>query len=385
LRFEVTDTGIGIPADRIDQLFKRFSQVDASTTRKYGGSGLGLAICKQLAELMHGSVGVRSELGRGSTFWFTAEVTSSEPAPVPAVKSETAAKPITTDTERFGLGHTPKILLVEDNEINRLVAGQFLQQAGYAFDIAEDGVQAVSAVLRAAYDMVLMDCQMPRMDGYEATRRIRHAEKAGTPVISNPRREGVSCRRLPIVALTANAMKGDRQVCLDAGFDDYLTKPLDRQHLVKTLEFWLNVKQDEPSQTAPVTATPQSTASQSAPAEPAPMDLETLLRQVGGDSSFLIELARRFDTQSSADLQRIEQAIAGQDANALRTAAHRLKGTTGSIIAAKAHAISQQLEQLAIAGTLDGAEELLGQVRAEVDRCARHMVEYKAQNQITTR
>ena len=115
------------------------------------------------------------------------------------------------------------------------------------------------------------------------------------------------------------------------------------------------------------------------------MDLETLLRQVGGDSSFLIELARRFDTQSSADLQRIEQAIAGQDANALRTAAHRLKGTTGSIIAAKAHAISQQLEQLAIAGTLDGAEELLGQVRAEVDRCARHMVEYKAQNQITTR
>jgi CheY-like chemotaxis protein len=380
LRFEITDTGIGIPADRIDHLFKRFSQIDGSTTRKYGGTGLGLAICKQLAELMGGTVGVRSQLGRGSTFWFTVELKQAETPP--ALSASTAATGAAAPA-RSAAGvqavRPAKILLVEDNEINRLVAGRFLEQAGYPYDIAGDGEEAVAAVLRAGYDLILMDCQMPRMDGYEATRRIRLAEKAGTPVVSDRRQDGLVCRRLPIVALTANAMKGDRQVCLAAGFDDYLTKPLERDHLVATLEFWLK---PEP-QSAGAPAPPPTAQVNPAPESP-PMDLDNLVRQFGGDGSFLGELARRFDVQAATDLQRIADAIAGEDAKALRAAAHRLKGTTGSITAARAHAIARKLEELGIAGTFSGAGELLEQIRGEIERCGRYLKSYQVKDGVRT-
>ena len=222
VRFAVTDTGVGIPPDRLDRLFKSFSQVDASTTRKYGGTGLGLAISRQLAGLMGGTVGVRSDLGRGSTFWFTARL--------PVDPSATAAPPLLPAARPPSPAAPPagrRLLVAEDNEVNQMVVGELLRRLGYAFDLVGDGRAAVDAVAAGGYDLVLMDCQMPELDGFAAATAIRSAEAAaGRP-------------RLPVVALTANAIKGDRELCLAAGMDDYLSKPIDPQELAAKLQAWL--------------------------------------------------------------------------------------------------------------------------------------------------
>ncbi len=220
VRFAVTDTGVGIPPDRLHRLFQTFSQVDASTTRKYGGTGLGLAISRQLAGLMGGTVGVTSAVGRGSTFWFTARLPADAAAPTtPALAAVAGPAPAVTAGRR--------LLVAEDNDVNQMVVGELLRRLGYAADLVDDGRAAVAAVARGGYDLVLMDCQMPEMDGFEAAAAIRAAEAA----------DGRG--RLPVVALTANAIVGDRERCLSAGMDDYLSKPIDPQALAATLAAWL--------------------------------------------------------------------------------------------------------------------------------------------------
>jgi CheY-like chemotaxis protein len=221
LRLAVRDTGVGIPADRVHALFKPFSQVDASTTRRYGGTGLGLSIVRRLAELMGGEAGVESSAGVGSTFWFTAcfEVASEQSAnvvdtvSVPTVLSAKAGK---------------RILLAEDNVVNEKVATRFLERLGYVVHAVPNGREAVDAWARGGYDLVLMDCQMPVLDGYAATREIRARENGGA--------------RIPIVALTANAMKKDELECRQAGMDDHLAKPLNREALARCLAQHLDVK-----------------------------------------------------------------------------------------------------------------------------------------------
>jgi PAS domain S-box-containing protein len=220
VRFAVTDTGIGIPPDRLDRLFKTFSQVDASTTRKYGGTGLGLAISKQLAALMGGTVGVESTVGVGSTFWFTARL------PVVDAVALIPTPPAAPSLAGVAIGH--RLLVAEDNDVNQMVVGEMLRRLGYAHDMVGDGRAAVTAVAGGGYDLVLMDCQMPDLDGFEATAAIRAAEAAaGRP-------------RLPVIALTANAILGDRERCLAAGMDDYLSKPLDAATLADRLTAWLS-------------------------------------------------------------------------------------------------------------------------------------------------
>lgn len=236
LRLSVRDTGIGIAPDRLSKLFRSFSQVDSSTTRKHGGTGLGLAICKQIAGLMGGDVGVQSEVGKGSTFWFTADLRIGN-ARQPLTNANFAAQR-SGPTVR-NAGRKVRILLVEDNEVNQMVAQHILERAGYAIDIAADGRQGVAAVFRNQYDLVFMDCQMPVVDGYQATRLIREAEA----VEFLPGR----ARRLPIVALTANALTTDRQFCLDAGFDDYVSKPFDPDKLIRTVESCLDRDSTIPS------------------------------------------------------------------------------------------------------------------------------------------
>ncbi len=217
LRFSVSDDGIGIPADKVGSLFQPFTQADATTTRRYGGTGLGLAICRRLVELMGGEIGVESTAGLGSTFWFTARFgVGSEPA------FHTSARE--GDPAEAGLRSGGRVLLVEDNAVNRKVALRLLAKLGLEATAANNGAEAVEAVRRGGYDAVLMDVQMPVMDGYEATRRIRQLE-----------RDGELSGHLPIIAMTANAMQGDEDACLACGMDDYLSKPIQRDLLVRKL------------------------------------------------------------------------------------------------------------------------------------------------------
>ncbi len=214
LHVAVTDTGPGISVEQQQRLFQKFSQGDASTTREYGGTGLGLAISRSLVELMSGNIGVSSEVGHGSTFWFNlpftwTAVAAPKLAPVPAA-------PIAERKLR--------ILIAEDGELNQIVASGMLEAFGYESAIAKNGSEAVDLTVTGNFDVVLMDCQMPVMDGFEATRRIRLRETT----LATP--------RLPIIALTANAMPNDQRKCLDAGMDAYLAKPFNKQALRTALQ-----------------------------------------------------------------------------------------------------------------------------------------------------
>ncbi|MBE9483492.1 MAG: response regulator [Bacteroidetes bacterium] len=216
IMFKVHDSGIGISEEGKKHLFQLFSQVDNSTTKNYGGTGLGLSIAKQLVILMKGEIGMESEWDKGSMFWFSAWLDKS---------SRTTAIPEPFDREFIFDGEASKklyILLAEDNEINQKIIQYSLTNAGYSVDIARNGQEAIDMYHQNNYDLVLMDVQMPILDGYEATAHIREVEN----VIMN------GSQRIPIVALTANAMKGDREKCLDAGMDEYLSKPFTPNDLI---------------------------------------------------------------------------------------------------------------------------------------------------------
>ncbi|HEX2056431.1 MAG TPA: PAS domain-containing protein [Nitrospiraceae bacterium] len=243
IRFSVRDTGIGIAAESQNKLFQAFSQADSSTTRRYGGTGLGLAICKRLVEQMHGRIGVESRAGQGSTFWFTARLPHGIGPAVTQAEQPTLVGTQTSRQQATSL----RLLLVEDNTVNQRVAVKILEKLGYRVDVASNGQEAVAAHERAPYHLIFMDCQMPEMDGYEATRVIRQQEASSfaMQMASAGSRPTQSRQRVPIVAMTANAMRGDREACLDAGMDDYIAKPIRAKDLEAALERWLH--RSEPS------------------------------------------------------------------------------------------------------------------------------------------
>lgn len=238
VRFAVTDTGIGIAPEYRDRLFQPFSQGDATTTRKYGGTGLGLVISKQLTKLMGGEIGMESEPGRGSTFWWTVRFER------PQACAQSLSSPAGSGLhERSGpvaaLSPTlqgRRILVADDNVINQKLAVRLLEKLGCRVEVAATGQEVLAALRRQSYAAVLMDCLMPEMDGFTAARRIREGEDAapaaGASTAAPP--------RLPIIAMTANAMPGDKERCLEAGMDDYLAKPITPAELRATLERWLS-------------------------------------------------------------------------------------------------------------------------------------------------
>ncbi len=233
LRIEVEDTGCGIPKDAQPKLFTAFTQADGATSRKFGGTGLGLTICKRLVELMGGTIGFASEPDRGSTFWFEA------PLKIAASPRRTAAPSDPTGSHapqarRRDAG--PRILVAEDNPINQEVIRGFLKFRGWTCDLAEDGAKAVEAFDAGGYDLILMDIQMPGMDGFEATRRIRTLGDRGAS--------------LPIIALTANAMRGDDRRCLAAGMNGYISKPIDRPRFFAEIDRVLGADSGSPEQAA---------------------------------------------------------------------------------------------------------------------------------------
>ncbi len=341
LRFEVRDTGIGISKERIGSIFSAFEQVDASTTRRFGGTGLGLTICRRLVELMGGEIGVESAAGVGSVFRFAipfrpsskdgvSEWDSAESArrkrAIPAgdaAPSAVAAEPHVS---------AAKILLVEDNLVNRRVTIEILARAGFGADTAENGEEALHVLESARYDLVLMDIQMPVMDGFEATRRIREQEAAsGEP-------------RTPVIAMTAHALAGYREKCLSAGMDDYLTKPVSRKELEAVLRRTL--KEDRTESGIPGTEgkslpTPQPSGDhapeRAAPGnasradEPPIFDEEDGLMRAGGDRAFLAELLTLFADSHEACAARLRELAATGDRAGGIEIAHSLKGVAGNV------------------------------------------------------
>src|SRR6267154_3583229 len=248
VKISVADSGIGIAPEQLDRLFRRFNQADSSTTRRYGGTGLGLAISKTLVELMGGTIGAQSDQGTGSTFWITlplvaaqqtqTDAKATEPAAVPMVAAPMVAVPTVAVPTLVAVAAAPpalggatraagRVLLVEDNFVNQRVAVYMLTRLGHHVDVAKHGREAIDMLGKAGYDLVLMDCQMPEMDGFEATRVIRDRSSA------------VLDHDIPVIAMTANAFPEDRARALACGMNDFLAKPVDRSLLASMLDKWL--------------------------------------------------------------------------------------------------------------------------------------------------
>jgi CheY-like chemotaxis protein len=318
VRFAVTDTGIGIPADQQSRIFDAFEQADDSTTRRYGGTGLGLAIARRLAQMMGGECGLSSTPGLGSTFWFTAQLgekRSELAEPERALQSTEAERLLSNRSQKT------RILLVEDNLINQEVALELLRETGLEVDLAANGQQAVDLFGTQTYDLILMDMQMPVMDGIAATRAIRQ-----TP-------QGQS---IPILAMTANAFGEDRQRCLEAGMNDHVAKPVDPANLYTMLIKWLPASGESPaSMHVPEKSLPPGPMAQSeliqAIARLPQIDVATGLLAVRGREASYLRLLKSFIEQHAKDSLLIEQALADNLLPDAIRHAHSLKGAAATL------------------------------------------------------
>jgi CheY-like chemotaxis protein len=335
LRVEVADTGIGIPAEVQPLLFESFTQADASTTREYGGSGLGLAICRRLVEALGGEIGFTSEVGVGTTFWFTA---AFEDASAGRVATRPTRAPVRETALPASTTARGTVLVAEDNAVNQLVARGMLEGLGFAVEFAEDGHEAVTAVTSAPdrFVAVLMDCQMPRLDGYAATRAIREWEQRGA--------------RLPIIAMTASVVVGEEDRCLEAGMDDFLVKPVDFELLGSTLARWVD-------------GTPLDHEAHRVTDDSGLLDLEriTMLQEFGSDErSFFEQFVHTFQARVPHDVDAIRSAVQTGDFVRLAEAAHLLKGSAQNLGAAELGRVCQALEDAGREQNLSEAAELLG-------------------------
>jgi signal transduction histidine kinase/CheY-like chemotaxis protein/HPt (histidine-containing phosphotransfer) domain-containing protein len=333
VHFEVADTGIGVAPEKQQAIFSAFVQADGSTTRRFGGTGLGLAISTQLVEMMGGRIWIDSTLGEGSTFHFTARL-GAEAETIAAAQAGPSDTPVPSRGVR--------VLLAEDNAVNRLVAIRLLEKHGHTVVAAGDGRQALAALEDEHFDVVLMDVQMPVMDGFAATAAIRDRER-GTGL------------RIPIVALTAHAMQGDRERCLDAGMDAYVTKP------IKPAELFGAIAELLPG-VAPVAAPVVESA---APVLDV-LDAEQALAQVGGDMAVLAELIALFRSEVPRALAAIREGIGTTDSSAVARAAHRLKGSLVTLGARAASAEALRMETLGRAGDLADAEQALAALERQL-------------------
>ncbi len=323
LKISVRDTGVGISPDRIDHIFESFSQADASTTRRYGGTGLGLAISRHLAELMGGSIEVESEVGKGSTFSFSLAVRAGTGSETRDPKR--AAAKITRQAGSHLSRQLPlRILVADDNVINQKVARLLLENLGFRSDLAANGLEVLEALDRQSYDVVLMDVQMPELDGLEATRRIH--------------RELPPHRRPKIIAVTAGAMRGDRERCLEAGMDEYISKPVQAEELRAALEA-VGAEVG-----AGYEAADDETAIEPETPEVEGIDLKVLHDLHRLRPNMVRELVDNFLTTAGHRVAAIRRAVQRADDQALRRVAHSLKGSSGTLGATRLAEICSELE-----------------------------------------
>ena len=366
IAISVTDTGIGIPIAALNSIFERFSQADGSTTRRYGGSGLGLAISSRLALLMGGSITVQSDEAIGSTFTLQARLALAQAPISPTRSALLETLPIASST-RPALPAAPmtgRVLVVEDNAVNQGVAKAMLNKFNLAWKTAADGEQAVAMVATEDFDLVLMDCQMPVMDGYEATVHIRKMADERS-------------RKIPIIAVTANSTQADRRKCLQAGMDGFLAKPYSLADLHAQLAHWL-------SPTA-ANATPSNVQTTGdAALQEAPLINLAHFEQlrdldVDGGMGLAQEVISIFLDTSDKSVGQMEFALAQADLVALGKVAHSLKSSTANVGAQRLSRYYQQLEKLCRANDLTAASAMVRQVLREHELAVKKLKEVKVQ------
>jgi CheY-like chemotaxis protein len=319
LRFSIADTGIGIPRELHHTIFEPFTQADGSTTRRYGGTGLGLSISTGLVELMDGKIWVESEPGQGSKFYFTISL---------ELPTEQACQ--TTPKRNMN------VLVAEDNSVNQRLAARLLEREGHSVTIAGSGQEAVDLFEQRPFDLILMDVQMPGLDGLQATARIREKERS-------------TGGHVPIAAMTAQAAESDRLRCLESGMDAYVTKPVHVPALLKIIESvgagGSFMSTELAGERDPVSVQLQQ------------LDEALALSRVGGDVELLREVIDLFLDDYPSTLQKIQSAVAASDASALEQHAHSLKGSVSTFGASRAFEAAFQLEKQGRSGHLGGAQE----------------------------
>ncbi|MBA2114430.1 ammonium transporter [Bremerella alba] len=491
VQFAVEDTGIGIPQGRLDRLFKAFSQVDASTTRNYGGTGLGLAICKQLVELMGGEIGVYSEAGKGSTFWFKIPLQCTERSTCDVIPNVQGLRVLAVDDNHMNLQilkeqlqswgvetttassgkraldlmkeaaerNTPfqlaildhimpemdglaladrihqqqayrdtkllmltsydrdissdalkrlemtcltkpirqsrlldtlvslsggrhsnemqarreaetlpindrrhqdaTILVVDDNEINRLVAHEILQAEGFQVMLAENGREAVDKVSRAEIALVLMDCEMPEMDGFEATRKIRQMASSDLPKLQG----------MPIVALTAQAIKGDQDRCLAAGMNDYVMKPVNRQQLIQTILKQLDQRMSPVSDQASGDVAEQASSGIPDAIHQEQISLAELRERCGNDESLIQRVLQKFTVKAKSEIALLGQHVQNRNMGQVIQVAHSLKGMAANVAAQPVSSVAGTIESAAREQQAEGYERLMQDLSLKFDMC----------------
>jgi CheY-like chemotaxis protein/HPt (histidine-containing phosphotransfer) domain-containing protein len=339
VRFSVTDTGIGISPENQQRLFQPFVQAEGDTARRFGGTGLGLTICRRLAGMMGGSIEMESELGKGTTITLTLSLPIADPKDLPKTDPEGTRELLTTTTRmrRMAPGVAQAeaegtlVLLVDDHPTNRLLLMHQVHALGYAAESAEDGRQALEMWKSGRFGIVITDCNMPKMDGYELSRSIRSFESAN------------GGKRIPIIACTANALGGEAETCFAAGMDDYLAKPAALTELLKKLDQWLPIPRaaaapPEKSAKSPDAPAPGADAA-------APVDRSVLATISGGDAAAERDILIDFRRANDEDAALLKQAVAKNDIPQVTRAAHRIKGASRMVGAMGLAGVCERLEQ----------------------------------------
>ncbi len=362
LNFEIKDTGIGINNRDIDRLFQPFSQVDPSTTRKYGGTGLGLAICQQIVKLMDGEIGVKSELNGGTTFWFTATFENST-----ITYCLLSSK---TEDNQINLEKLSKlqVLLVEDTLINQQVILTQLAFLKIDADCVNNGWEALQQLEKKNYDLIFMDCLMPILDGYETTKEIRQRENSAHPNV--------------IIALTANVIKEARERCFKVGMNDYISKPVELKTLALTLNYWADqlgfntseVDQQENYITLDNLLVNQTQQTLFNPDSYSLIDLETLEQLTSGNKDFQDILLNTFLEDATQIFQEIQDALKKKDRTTLAQMAHKLRGISATVAIKDIPEIAKQIEMNAENNNLNNIE-ILKEELEEMMKQVKHFIE----------